>query len=152
MTRLSLKWLGVCATLAWVPATHAAPVEILVRDAGERDSDGAVLIELRLLNDESTPQSVPLPDRVEARVGQPGETRSVWLERGADLPSNLSIPAGGFVRAHYRFRVPADLALDGADIAIPAWNTRATEIALRTAPQSADVAAAVYAALRTVRR
>jgi len=45
--------------LAVPAAAHAAsPVEILISDAGQEDETGAVLVDLRLLNDSGDPQGM----------------------------------------------------------------------------------------------
>ncbi|WDA35219.1 phospholipase A [Sphingobium sp. YC-XJ3] len=121
---------------------HAAPaVDILVRDIGERDGSGAILVDLRLLNDGSDPQTVVLPDRVEAKLELPGESRTIWLERASGMSGNVTIPAGGFEQARYQFSAPKDKQVDGATISIPVWNAHRIAIALRPsapAPQLAD--------------
>lgn len=132
--------LGTIAIAAPVAAHAALPVEILISDAGQEDETGAVLVDLRLLNGSGDPQAVPLPDRIEAQVGQDGASRPIWLERTATTPANPIIPAGGFTRATYRLALATDLSLEGANISVPAWGTRQITLALRPADQRAQMA------------
>jgi len=135
--------IGLAAiALAAPAAAHAtSPVEILISDAGQEDETGAVLVDLRLLNDNGDPQGMALPDRIEARVAQGGASRTVWLERMATTPPNPIIPPGGFTRATYRLARATDLSLEGAAISVPAWGTRQITLALRPADQGAQIAA-----------
>ncbi len=129
------------AAIALAPAAHAAPgTDFLIRDVGERDADGFVLVDLRLLDEGNEPQSVVLPDRVEARIGMAGESRTVWLERASDVPGNLTIAPGGFQRARYRFSPPAGQPLDGANLTVPAWGARPIAIALRPVADTPQLA------------
>ncbi|WIA54841.1 phospholipase A [Sphingobium sp. WTD-1] len=131
----SLPWLLAGAATALAPAAHAtSPVEILIGDAGQRDADGAVLVEVRLLNGGTEPQTVPLPDRIEAQLTANGVRRTLWLERTADMPADLIIPPDGFRRARYRLPDTDELSLDGAVFSIPAWSAQQIAIALRPAP------------------
>jgi len=148
MTLSAPQWTMAAAILAVAAPAHAAPsIDVLIRDAGERDDDGAVWVDLRLLNDGDEAQAFALPDRIEAVVEREGRTDRVWLDRATDLPDSLSVPAGGFMRARYRTAAAFDETLDGADISIPAWTPRKIAIALR--PLSAlPVLAAVEPAPR----
>lgn len=141
MTAPSRRWVLAGTALFLAPPAHAAPtIDVLIRDAGERDQDGAIWVDLRLLNESNEPQPFALPDRVEARVEHAGQTQTLWLDRASDLPDTLTIPSGGFLRARYRTTAHLDQALNGADISIPAWNVRPTGIAMRpetVAPQLA---------------
>jgi len=121
-------------------ARAASPVEILIGDAGRRDGDGSVLINLRFLNGSADPQSVSLPDRVEARIEQPGAACTLWLDRATETAADISIPAGGFARATYRLAGMPDLSLEGAAISIPAWDTRKIAMALRPTGQASQLA------------
>jgi outer membrane phospholipase A len=132
MTLSAPQWTMAAAILAVAAPAHAAPsIDVLIRDAGERDDDGAVWIDLRLLNEGEEAQAFALPDRVEAIVEREGRTDRVWLDRATDLPDRLTVPAGGFMRARYRTAAAFDETLDGADISIPAWTPRKITIALR---------------------
>ncbi|WP_338331147.1 phospholipase A [Rhizorhapis sp. SPR117] len=117
-------------------------MEVLIRDAGEQDKAGAILVDLRLLNEGSEPQTFPLPDRIQARVERAGEARTVWLERAAELPTDLTIPAGGFQRARYYLSAPDGEPLDGAVLSIPAWSTGQTALAFRPTAQAPQLAEA----------
>ncbi|MFC3595908.1 phospholipase [Sphingobium yanoikuyae] len=126
------QWTMAAAILAVATPAHAAPsIDVLIRDAGERDGDGAVWVDLRLLNDGDQSQTFALPDRIEAIVEREGRTDRVWLDRATDLPDSLTVPAGGFMRARYRTAAAFDETLDAADISIPAWTPRKIAIALR---------------------
>ncbi|WP_030541444.1 phospholipase A [Sphingobium sp. DC-2] len=131
------------AAIALAPAAHAAPdVGILIRDAGERDESGAILVELRLLNEGRETKTLFLPGRIEARIERGGQTRTIWLERAAGLPDDLAIPAGGFERARYRFSAAPGEILDGSVISIPAWSTGQIALAPHTALPTARLAEA----------
>ena len=128
-------------------AAHAAsPVEILISDAGQEDETGAVLVDLRLLNDSGDPQGMALPDRIEAQVEQSGVSRTAWLERMATTPPNPIIPPGGFTRATYRLARRTNLSLEGAAISVPAWGTRQITLALElyNMPEAAQIYVVVH--------
>nr|WP_210766574.1 phospholipase A [Caenibius tardaugens] len=128
-------WIGVAAMGIPVSTAHAAsPVEVLISDAGQRDQDGHVLVELRLLNGCHAPQTASLPDRIEARIAALGNARVIWLERAPGTPADRVIAPGGFGRTTYRIAGDTDEALDGASLSIPAWNTRQIALAVRSAP------------------
>ena len=92
----SIRWL--LATALLVPAAaQAAPVAVLVRDAGEQDAEGALLVDLRLLNEGDEPQSFALPDRIEARVERSGDIRTVWLERARDVADHVIFMDDGVI-------------------------------------------------------
>ena len=113
--------------LLLLSATHAyaaAPVEVLIGDVRAQEENGSILVELSLLNVGEGLESITLPDRVAARIGQSGSASSIWLERAANVPGNIAIPQGGFARAIYILRSPAGWIPDGAAISIPAWNTQ----------------------------
>jgi outer membrane phospholipase A len=132
MTLSAPQWTMAAAILAVAAPAHAAPsIEVLIRDAGERDDDGAVWVDLRLLNDGDEAQAFALPNRIEAVVEREGRTDRVWLDRATDFPDSLTVPGGGFLRARYRTTAAFDETLDGADISIPAWTPRKITIALR---------------------
>ncbi|MCF8710399.1 phospholipase A, partial [Rhizorhapis sp. SPR117] len=138
MTARSLSWFMAGASILLASAAHAtSPVEILIGDAGQIDQDGAILVDLRLLNGDRDPQTLSLPDRIEARIGASGSVRTVWLERAANIPASLTVPPGGFMRARYRLPAPSDLARDGMTLSIPAWSSQKITLALRPATQEA---------------
>ncbi|TCM33711.1 phospholipase A [Novosphingobium sp. ST904] len=122
--------LCILASIAPMPAMADEPMEALIGKAGERDSDGAVLIDLRFLNTAATPATTTLPDRVEALIGAEGRQTSVSLERAPGTPAQITVAPGGFGRA--RYRLPADKAPDGALVSIPRWSGQ--QIALHLAP------------------
>lgn len=142
MNGATLRWLmGAAAVCAGTMAHAATPVEILVSDAGRHDSNGAVLVELRLLNGNAAAQTVALPDRIEARIDRAGAPpAAVWLQRRADVPATLIVPPGGFGRAAYRLPDTPEAQLDGALLSIPAWHTRPTMVAMRPAAQAEQLA------------
>ena len=143
MTMRTLPWLSSIMALALAaPAQATASAEIIISDAGQLDTEGMALVGLRLLNGGSVEQTMPLPDRIEARISANDSIRTVWLERTADTPADAAVPAGGFLRARYRMRVPADLALDRAILSIPAWSPQQVAVALRPANANAQVASA----------
>lgn len=121
-------------------AASQADVEILIGDAGEQDTDGAVLVDLRLLNGGSDRAKLSLPDRVEARITAAGADRSIWLDRATGVPADVTLAPGGFARARYRLRESPGLPLEGAAVSIPAWSTRQITIALRPPAGAVDVA------------
>ena len=129
----SIRWL--LATALLVPAAaQAAPVAVLVRDAGEQDAEGALLVDLRLLNEGDEPQSFALPDRIEARVERSGDIRTVWLERARDVADHVIIAPRGFERARYRLAARDGQSLDLARLSIPAWNV--SQIAMIPRPEA----------------
>jgi len=131
----SLPWLLAGAATALASAAHAtSPVEILIGDAGQRDTDGSVSVEVRLLNGGTEPQTIALPDRIEARVTSSAAPRTIWLQRTADMPADIMIPPEGFRRARYRLPEGDEFALDGAILSIPAWSAQQITIALRATP------------------
>lgn len=146
MTVRPLSWLMAGISILVASTAHAAsPIEILIGDAGQRDPDGAILVDLRLLNGGNVPQTLSLPDRIEARIGTSASVRTVWIERAANIPASLTVPPGGFMRARYRFRAPADLVPDGAVLSIPAWSSQQITVALRNATQVAQAVPAPQA-------
>ncbi|WHO39671.1 phospholipase A [Sphingobium sp. AP49] len=136
------RWILVGLLLdlvALAPSAQAAgPVEILVAHSDERASDGALMIALRLLNDDAVVQHISLPDRVEARLDRDGDIRNVWLERASGTPADLAVPPHGFVSAAYR--LAADQAAHGGLLSIPQWRVPQTALA-PAAPVALAVAA-----------
>jgi len=102
------------------PAAAQDRIEVVIQDAGQRDRDRSVLVDLRLLNDGPAPAASPLAERIEARLVARGADRRVWLERDGSVVSTDRIPPGGFARARYRLRLPDDTPIDGALLSIPA--------------------------------
>jgi outer membrane phospholipase A len=122
------------AVVILAPAAQAASqpaVEILIGDVGQRDADGAVLVDLRLLNGGGEAVTLPMPDQVQALLRTPEAERAVWLERAADVAANLIIPPGGFARARYRVRDSGGLPFDGSALSIPAWSAQQVALAPR---------------------
>mgnify|MGYP003618675034 FL=1 len=137
----SIRWL--LATALLVPAAaQAAPVAVLVRDAGEQDAEGALLVDLRLLNEGDEPQSFALPDRIEARVERSGDIRTVWLERARDVADHVIIAPRGFERARYRLAARDGQSLDLARLSIPAWNVSQIAMIPRPAAPASHLAEA----------
>lgn len=63
MTAPSRRWALAGTALFLAPPAHAAPtIDVLIRDAGERDQDGAIWVDLRLLNESNEPQLFALRD------------------------------------------------------------------------------------------
>ncbi|KPH66289.1 hypothetical protein [Novosphingobium sp. ST904] len=90
--------LCILASIAPMPAMADEPMEALIGKAGERDSDGAVLIDLRFLNTAATPATTTLPDRVEAlivpKAGKPRYRSNVHPVRPRRSPSRPAASAG----------------------------------------------------------
>lgn len=140
---LSISALLTGAGIAISAPAYADPaLEVLIRDVGEHDPDGAILVDLRVLNGGNELQPFPLPDRMEARLDNAGNSRTIWLERAADVPSSVIVPPGGFVRARYHINAGLEHEADGAELSIPAWNIRPTSIALRPVPAAVQLAEA----------
>jgi outer membrane phospholipase A len=104
-------------------------VEILIRNVDERDANGFALVDIRLLNSDDAAQTVPLPDRIEARVTLPGGTHSVWLDRGPTVPAQVILAAHGFACAQYRV---SDASVNqGALLSVPAWGRQQIALSAR---------------------
>lgn len=106
-------------------------IEVVIRDAGQRDAHGSVLVDLRLLNGGTEPAGLPLTDRIEARLIAGESNRRVWLERDRSVATTTVIPPGGFVQARYRFRMPGDVSIDGAILSVPALSSQQVVVADR---------------------
>lgn len=133
MSRLIFLAVAGCAASLPNAASAARPVEILIGHAGRSEIDGAILIELRLLNGGTEPQSVALPNRIQARVEQANAPHTIWLSRAATTPANVTVAPSGFVPAAYEITATPETSFDGATISIPAWNSAAVRIALQPA-------------------
>jgi outer membrane phospholipase A len=144
--------LALLAGLAGAPAhaTSASPIEIVVGDAGRRDTDGSMIVELRLLNDGGTPATVQLADRVEARLSADGAERRIWLERDAATSAEIAVPASGFARARYRLRAEATHTLERSTLSIPAFTAQQVVLADRPLPPPSQDGAAATAVGMTV--
>ncbi len=140
----TLGWLMASAALCVPTAARAwTPVEILISDVGRQDPDGAVLVDIRLLNGDTTVRTLPLPDRIEALIERAGAApRTVWLQRRVDVPAMSVLQSGGFGRATYRLSAVPATELDGAIVSIPAWNTRPMAVAIRTGDDALATAGA----------
>lgn len=136
----------VAAPFAASASAAASPVEILIGDAGQRDAQGAILVDLRLLNGSADPQTVALPAFIQAQIITDDTSRTVWLDRTAAMPTDITVPPDGFRRAVYRFRDPSALALDGATLSIPAWSVQKIAVTVRD-PQPVQLAQANSAAV-----
>lgn len=99
------------------------PVEVLIAGTARDAGDAALLVDLRLLNGGGAPASLPLPDRIEARLDGAGAAETRWLERTPDEPTDITIAPGGFARARYRLAGHAQALPAGALLSIPAWHS-----------------------------
>ncbi|API61309.1 hypothetical protein BSL82_17890 (plasmid) [Tardibacter chloracetimidivorans] len=83
-------------------------------------------VEVRLLNTSDQPQTVVLPNRVEARLTQGEDARAIWLERAAAMPASVVVASAGFASGRYSFS--ASFLADGALLSVPAWNDQKVAI------------------------
>lgn len=111
-------------------------IEVVIRDAGQRDAGGSVFVELRVLNDGDAPAELPMADKIEARLVTKGSDRRIWLERDSATAPAVMLQPGGFGHARYRLRVPADVSVDGAILSIPALSDQQVVIAERAYAES----------------
>lgn len=138
---LIFLWTGAVMTPA-VPA-HALPaLEVVISEVGQRDADDMIGVELRLLNDGEEARVVPLPDQIQAIVEAEGTSRTTRMERAPGVPSRLTVQAGGFARARYRFRVPVDWPMDRAMLSVPRWHTQRIAMTAVSQTPSAKIAQA----------
>ncbi len=126
--------------LSIAPAGAQAATEAFISRVGEADADGALIVELRFLNPDAAPATVPLPDRVQAHLLAGGRSSTVWLQRAQATPSSLTIAAGGFAQG--RYRLAAGDGVEGALLSVPLWSAQQVAIA-RPALREAAVAMAV---------
>ena len=127
-----------CAASLPLPAVAQETVETLIsaqRNDGEGDK---VRVEIHFLNGGEEPRTIALPERIEADLDNGGGHRAVWLERMADMPSDVVVAPQGFARAHYRL-MGEEVIPEDALISIPAWNTQ--QVAMAIAPAPAELAA-----------
>ena len=115
----------IAATMTAAPAWAQADVEILLSRADQRDGDGHVLVDVRLLNAGTAPQTIALPARMEAQLASAEGTRTVWIERAPQTASSVTIPPQGFVPVRYRLAADAGT---GGRLSVPGWSGQ--EIAL----------------------
>lgn len=108
-----------------------ARAEVIIRDAGQRDADGAILVDLRQLNEGDAPATMALADRIEARLVANGSEQRVWLERDQAGAADRTVLPGGFAQARYRLRVPGGAAIQGAILSIPALSRQQIVVAER---------------------
>ena len=133
---------ALMAIATTMPAYAAEPVDVVISQAGQTDGEGRTVVDLLLANGGTREQTMPLPPRVEAKVDG-GDSAMVWLDRAPDQPTTLSIPAGGFARARYRFTASPDAAGRELLVSIPAWGTQQVALTQRpTETAEAPVAAA----------
>lgn len=132
IVRMMSGILSVAAFALASPAHAASNMAVLISDVGEQGEDGAILVELRILNEGREPEIFSLPGHIEARLEHAGESQPVWLERGPESPDDLNLSPGGFGRARYRFHAPDGQRLDGARLSIPSWSAREASITLRS--------------------
>lgn len=119
------------------PVSAREDVEVLIGAAQARQADGAVLVELRFLNDGAAPRPIALPDRIEADLAQGAGHRRVWLDRAEGTPPTVTVEPGGFARA--RYRLAAGEAAEGALLSVPAWKTQ--QVATVSVPAQAGILA-----------
>jgi len=125
---------GVTVLLAAIglPALAVAqPVQFVISGATHGDSDGGTTIEILLINNENSDQSVALPDQIEG-VLTSATTRSIQLKRAPGEQPAISVPARGFARARYRAMVPAGSLQANDLISIPTWGTQ--QVAMAASP------------------
>ncbi|AHE55815.1 phospholipase A [Sphingomonas sanxanigenens] len=127
IVRFSALGLLVATALTAAPAWAQADVEILLSRADRRDADGHVLVDVRLLNAGSTPQTIAVPARMEAQLVGADGTRTVWIERAPQASASVTIPPQGFVPVRYRLAADAGA---GGRLSVPGWGGQ--EIALGT--------------------
>lgn len=136
MTIPALSTFLAAAVIALASPAHAQQqIEMVISGAGQRDENGAILVDLRLLNGTSEEAALALPDKVEGVIRVGGSDHNIWLERTVDGSPNLSLAAGSFARARYRIVPPPDLPLDDALLTVPAWGAAQVTIALRPTPE-----------------
>ncbi|WP_311202096.1 phospholipase A [Novosphingobium mangrovi (ex Huang et al. 2023)] len=95
-------------------------------------------VEIRLLNAADAPQTVDLPDRVEARLETGGDVQPLWLERAPETPPAVSVAPGGFASA--RYLLPASDIAEDALLSVPAWGTRQIVLAPVSTPDAPELA------------
>lgn len=103
------------ALLCAVPASAAA-AELIVSAVGPAGADGALPVEITLLNDDARPLDYRAPDRMAATLTVDGGSRPVTLERRAATPDRQTIAPGGFARLGYALPSPAGAG--GADAVV----------------------------------
>lgn len=126
---------GVTILLAAIglPALAAAqPVQFVISGTTSGDSDSGTTVELLLLNNENSDQSVALPEQIEG-VLTSTTTRSIQLERAPGEQPAISLPARGFARTRYRAMMPAGSFQANDLISIPAWGTQQVAMAAPSA-------------------
>lgn len=117
------------------PALSTPIVETVISAIRPSGADGAVNVDLRLLNGEPTATAMTLPPRIEAEVTIDGQVVHAWLERSFGSPATVQIPAGGFSRAQYRLRLPASsLSQRHASLSIIGWAAPTVAFDIPSAP------------------
>ncbi len=131
--------LPVIAILA-LPCQAVAqePVEILLSRADAQTPDGMALVDIRLLNPGDVPQTVPMPQEVEANLSSDEGTRNVRLERALDTTASLTIAPGAFASARYQF--PASEVPEDAMLSVPEWGSQRIAMANGQSPSSGATA------------
>lgn len=127
---LRLIVLMIVVGLPVTAARAAGPAAFLISDVREHEDGGSLLIEVTVLNDDAERQSIPLPDKMEARIDSSGQASTIWLERVEHVPDRIALPPGGFARVVYVLRPLNESDPADAAISIPAWGTR--QVAMRT--------------------
>lgn len=127
----------VVALLCVASPASAAEVQAIVSAIGAPGADGALPVEVTLLNGGDA-TDLQAPARVPAEVAIGGIHSPVTLERAADSPKSAQVPAGGFARFRYTLHVAA-AATEGMTgvLTVRDWGPTGTAFAL---PARADAA------------
>lgn len=124
----------VPAALAMAAAPVAAQVEMVIGAVGDPDASGRPAVDLRLLNDAASAAEMQLPERVRARLEDAaGGAGILWLVRDATTPAQVSLPAGGFARARYRFEIRQPDLAKGV-LSVPEWSAQRIAFTLKPPP------------------
>jgi outer membrane phospholipase A len=119
-----------------IPAPIAAAVPLLAGVVENGPAADLRSVELLRLNSGATAEVYHFPERLAAAVMIGGEHRSVMLERAAGGEAVQPVPAGGFVRMRYRFRLPRGAAGTVASLRLQPGTVPAVERA-QTVPSAA---------------
>lgn len=123
--------LGVAAGSARAETVATAPqIEFVISAVAEPDASGAAAIELRLLNSGSAPETVALSPQIAAELTVNGSTSNISLERAAQTPAAVSVPAGGFTRERYTLHLPPQTGAGQAVLGVPSWNAQRVAFAV----------------------
>lgn len=117
-------------------AFAASDMEFLLTGRIEDGSISDRIVALRLLNASDSPEQISLPDRIEARMGQDSNARTILLARDADTPARIIVAAHGYAQASYR--LPENVASEGNFLSIPAWGTQTVKLSYKPSTQLAS--------------